>query len=321
MNSDLRLYGKRFFSFAWVTAGYLPVLLIALLTACSSTPHYSGATQSKHLSSAATSKSDPGSRVVSLTKRGGGYYLDDGPEDNPPPNLHLVPDAIPKAEPLRQANMQPYVALGKTFKPMSKLGLYKQRGVASWYGRRYHGNNTASGEVYDMYAMTAAHPTLPLPSYVRVTNLDNGKSVIVRLNDRGPFLADRLIDLSYTAAYKLGILAAGSGRVEVESILPDNDSMTLAISSPSRSLPVADSNTEMTLVYLQLGAFGSSDNAQNFLAQVQKRIPSLKDSVNISRNNGLYKIHAGPYPDQAVAKLAANTISRHLAITPIVVTD
>ncbi|WP_292925548.1 septal ring lytic transglycosylase RlpA family protein [Nitrosomonas sp.] len=300
----------------------LLALLIVILSACSSTPQYNQQSSIQKKPDAVTAVlSDSKYRLATGSKRGGGYYLDDGPEDNPPPNLHLVPDAVPKTEPLRSANMQPYVALGKTFKPMTELTPYKKRGVASWYGRRYHGNNTASGEVYDMYAMTAAHPTLPLPSYARVTNLDNGKTVIVRLNDRGPFLADRVIDLSYTAAYKLGILAAGSGRVEIESIIPEGDSMALALSKPSKSLPVADSNAEMALVYLQLGAFGSPDNARNFLAQVRKRIPSLKDSVNISKNNGLYKIHAGPYPDQAVAKLAANSISRHLAVTPIVVAD
>lgn len=300
----------------------LLALLIVILSACSSTPQYNQQSSIQKKPDAVTAVlSDSKYRLAAGSKRGGGYYLDDGPEDNPPPNLHLVPDAVPKTEPLRSANMQPYVALGKTFKPMTELTPYKKRGIASWYGRRYHGNNTASGEVYDMYAMTAAHPTLPLPSYARVTNLDNGKTVIVRLNDRGPFLADRVIDLSYTAAYKLGILAAGSGRVEIESIIPEGDSMALALSKPSKSLPVADSNAEMALVYLQLGAFGSPDNARNFLAQVRKRIPSLKDSVNISKNNGLYKIHAGPYPDQAVAKLAANSISRHLAVTPIVVAD
>lgn len=300
----------------------LLALLIVILSACSSTPQYNQQSSIQKKPDAVTAVlSDSKYRLATGSKRSGGYYLDDGPEDNPPPNLHLVPDAVPKTEPLRSANMQPYVALGKTFKPMTELTPYKKRGVASWYGRRYHGNNTASGEVYDMYAMTAAHPTLPLPSYARVTNLDNGKTVIVRLNDRGPFLADRVIDLSYTAAYKLGILAAGSGRVEIESIIPEGDSMALALSKPSKSLPVADSNAEMALVYLQLGAFGSPDNARNFLAQVRKRIPSLKDSVNISKNNGLYKIHAGPYPDQAVAKLAANSISRHLAVTPIVVAD
>lgn len=270
---------------------------------------------------AASIPSDSGRHFVSRSKRGGGYYLDDGPEDNPPSGLHLIPDAVPKAEPLRQANMQPYVALGKTFKPMTRLTPYRKRGVASWYGRRYHGNNTASGEVYDMYAMTAAHPTLPLPSYARVTNLENGKSVVVRLNDRGPFLSDRLIDLSYTAAYKLGILEAGSGRVEVESILPDDSQLALTVSQPSAALPVADSNSEMSAVYLQLGAFGSPANAQNFLAQIRKKIPSLKDAVNITRNNGLYKIHAGPYPGHNVAKLAANTIGQQLEIKPVIIID
>ena len=298
--------------------GLASAMVFSLLAACSSTPQYTGALSQKDVPSA--SLSHPGPSPVA--RKGGGYYLDDGPGDNPPPDLHLVPDAIPRAESLRPANMQPYVALGKNFKPMTELRPYKERGTASWYGRLYHGNNTASGEVYDMYAMTAAHPTLPLPSYVRVTNLENGKSVIVRLNDRGPFLSDRLIDLSYTAAYKLGILAGGSGRVEVESILPgDGDTVRLAVSKPSASLPVADSNTEMNMVYLQLGAFGSSDNAHNFLTQVRKKLPWLNDTINITQNNGLYKIHAGPYPDQVVAQLAANTITQQLAIKPVLVID
>ncbi len=299
--------------------GLASAMVFALLAACSSTPQYKAALPQKNASSA----SIPDSVLGPAAKRGGGYYLDDGPGDNPPPDLHLVPDAIPRAESLRPANMQPYVALGKNFKPMTELRPYKERGTASWYGRRYHGNNTASGEVYDMYAMTAAHPTLPLPSYVRVTNLENGKSVIVRLNDRGPFLSNRLIDLSYTAAYKLGILAGGSGRVEVESILPGEGdaAVRLAVSKPSASLPVADSNTEMNMVYLQLGAFGSSDNAHNFLTQVRKKLPWLNDTVSITQNNGLYKIHAGPYSDQVVAKLAANTITQQLAIKPVLVTD
>lgn len=298
--------------------GLASAMVFSLLAACSSTPQYTGALPQKDVTSA--SLSHPGPSPVA--RKGGGYYLDDGPGDNPPPDLHLVPDAIPRAESLRPANMQPYVALGKNFKPMKELRPYKERGAASWYGRRYHGNNTASGEVYDMYAMTAAHPTLPLPSYARVTNLENGKSVIVRLNDRGPFLSDRLIDLSYTAAYKLGILAGGSGRVEVESILPgEGDTDRLAVSKPSASLPVADGNTEMNMVYLQLGAFGSSNNAHNFLTQVRKKLPWLNDTINITQNNGLYKIHAGPYPDQVVAQLAANTITQQLAIKPVLVID
>jgi rare lipoprotein A len=297
-------------------------LIFALLTACSSTPYYSNTPKQKNSSASSITSSKSGFDSGSVARQGGGYYLDDGPGDNPPPNLHLVPDAIPKVEPLRPANMRPYVALGKYFKPMTELSPYKERGVASWYGRRYHGNNTASGEVYDMYAMTAAHPTLPLPSYARVTNLENGKSIIVRLNDRGPFLSDRLIDLSYTAAYKLGILAGGSGQVEVKSILPGNGSARLAISKPSASiLPITDSNTEMNLVYLQLGAFGSPDNAHNFLSNVRKKLPWLNNTVSITKNNGLYKIHAGPYPDQILAKQAANTITHKLAITPILLID
>ncbi|GIX28814.1 MAG: hypothetical protein KatS3mg123_2695 [Burkholderiales bacterium] len=150
----------------------------------------------------------------------GGYYLDDGPGETPPPNLEAIPDAVPRPEPIRAANARPYEAMGRTYLPMAEPRPFKQRGMASWYGRRYHGRPTASGEPYDMYAMTAAHPTLPIPSYARVTHLGNGRSVVVRINDRGPFLSERIIDLSYTAAYKLGMVEAGSAWVEVEALLP-----------------------------------------------------------------------------------------------------
>jgi rare lipoprotein A len=150
----------------------------------------------------------------------GKYYLDDGPGPNPPANIEAIPDAVPRIEPLNRGASRPYIVMGRQYVPMTNLSRYKARGDATWYGRRYHGKPTSSGEIYDMYAMTAAHPTLPIPSYARVTNLANGKSVIVRINDRGPFIADRLIDLSYTAAYKLGLVANGSGLVEVETILP-----------------------------------------------------------------------------------------------------
>ncbi|MEK9775397.1 MAG: septal ring lytic transglycosylase RlpA family protein [Quisquiliibacterium sp.] len=149
---------------------------------------------------------------------GGGYYLDDGPGGQPPVDPMSVPDAVPRPEPLNARNSRPYVALGKRYEPMSELTPYRARGVASWYGRRYHGRKTASGEPYDMYAMTGAHPTLPLPCYVRVTHLENRRSVIVRINDRGPFLQERLIDLSYSAAARLGFLSVGTAPVEVELI-------------------------------------------------------------------------------------------------------
>jgi rare lipoprotein A len=151
----------------------------------------------------------------------GGYYKDDGPHERPPAGLDAVADATPRAEPLHRYANRPYSVFGKDYLPLSAVQPFRQRGMASWYGKRFHGQKTSSGEPYDMYSMTAAHPTLPIPSYARVTNLANGRSVVVRINDRGPFHAGRVIDLSYVAAYKLGYIAAGSAQVEVEAIVPD----------------------------------------------------------------------------------------------------
>ena len=149
---------------------------------------------------------------------GGGYYKDDGPGDNIPPGIANLPDAVPRIEPHNPANFRPYTVMGQRFVPVSANTPLRQRGVASWYGRKFHGQKTANGETYDMYAMSAAHPTLPLPSYARVTHVRSGRSVIVRVNDRGPFLRSRVIDLSYAAAAKLGIIGQGSDVVEVEAI-------------------------------------------------------------------------------------------------------
>jgi rare lipoprotein A len=150
----------------------------------------------------------------------GGYYKGDGPGGPPPVDLDRIADATPRAEPLNAGANAPYTALGRRYVPYTSLAPYRARGVATWYGRKFHGKRTASGERYDMYAMTAAHTVLPIPSYARVTNLANGRSVVVRINDRGPFHANRIIDLSYAAAYKLGYVNAGSATVEVEAILP-----------------------------------------------------------------------------------------------------
>lgn len=166
-----------------------------------------------------TQSSKPASKSSqSAPLKSGGYYLDDGPGDNPPADMLSIPDAVPKLEPYAARANKPYIALGMSYTPMTSYQPYKKQGIASWYGRRYHGQKTSIGEVYDMYAMTGAHTTLPLPSYVRVTNPENGKSVIVRINDRGPFHEGRIIDLSYLAAYKLGVAQKGSGWVEVEAI-------------------------------------------------------------------------------------------------------
>ncbi|HYD81614.1 MAG TPA: septal ring lytic transglycosylase RlpA family protein [Paucimonas sp.] len=174
--------------------------------------------------SPATAAKSPISDLPVLPPAGsgrGGYYQDDGPGDNPPAGLMEVPDAVPKIEPYLPRASRPYTVFGKTYTPITDDRPFKQRGVGSWYGKKFHGQKTSSGELYDMYKMTAAHPTLPLPSYARVTNLNNGKQIVVRVNDRGPFHSGRIIDLSYTAALKLGYLGRGSGQLEVERILPD----------------------------------------------------------------------------------------------------
>jgi len=187
-----------------------PAVLL-LLAACSSTRPPSGGAGDHRAERG-------GGAAAQAGGRGGRYYLDDGPGDALPADLDSIPNAVPRAEPLNPRTARPYVVFDRQYVPMAALAPYRERGIASWYGRRYHGRPTSSGEVYDMYAMTAAHPTLPIPSYVRVTHLRNGRSVVVRVNDRGPFLNDRLIDLSYAAAAKLGYVNAGSAEVEVELI-------------------------------------------------------------------------------------------------------
>ncbi|HEY6043759.1 MAG TPA: septal ring lytic transglycosylase RlpA family protein, partial [Nitrosospira sp.] len=216
-----------------ITSGRIRLAVVAVavfIAGCGSIPKWSAVGKKPNAASASSG---------SMVRKGGAYYLDDGPGDNPPADLDSIPDAIPRDEPLRPANMRPYAALGKSYTPKTSHESYKERGIASWYGRRYHGQKTASGEIYDMYEMTAAHTTLPLPSYVRVTNIANGKSIVVRVNDRGPFLSDRLIDLSYTAAYKLDVLDGGSAWVEVENILPGTASdMQIAVAPvPAPPMP------------------------------------------------------------------------------------
>ncbi|WP_376991988.1 septal ring lytic transglycosylase RlpA family protein, partial [Bordetella pertussis] len=171
-------------------------------------------------------------------KKRGGYYKDDGPDANPPSNLDNVPDATPRLEPLASGPNRPYVVFGKRYVPDTSERPFRQQGLASWYGKKFHGNSTSNGESYDMYAMTAAHPTMPIPSYARVTSKINGRTVIVRVNDRGPFHSDRIMDLSYVAAHKLGIIGPGSGPVTVERILPAEIlAMNGGAAAPSARVP------------------------------------------------------------------------------------
>jgi rare lipoprotein A len=158
---------------------------------------------------------------VQPTKAGGRYYRNDGPPQGvTQAQIDAVKEPVPRAERFVSGTLKPYVAMGNSYRPMNTLAPYHARGVASWYGTRYQGSPTASGELYDAMKVTAAHPTLPIPSYVRVTNVENGRTLVVRVNDRGPFLSDRIIDLSYVAAAKLGYAGKGSALVEIDVILP-----------------------------------------------------------------------------------------------------
>lgn len=175
-------------------------------------------------------------------RKAGAYYLDDGPgkvDQRRLAKLMTQPDPVPVPEKLRPRANRPYTVMGQRYTPMTEHRPYRQQGVASWYGQRFHGKPTSIGEPYDMYGMTAAHPTLPLPSYVRVRNLENGRTVVVRVNDRGPFLRGRLIDLSFLAAHKLGYVHRGHARVEVELIDPEAPRLARSAGGASRSLTTA----------------------------------------------------------------------------------
>ena len=303
-----------------------------MLTACGSAPQRQVATQpSAQVSEAQTTRLEPATQPASQPGRGG-YLEGDGPGADAPANLDAIPDAVPRDEPLhRYANRQ-YVALGKTYEPLAARGNFKERGIASWYGKKFHGQRTSSGETYDMYGMTAAHPTLPIPSYARVTNLSNNKSVVVRINDRGPFLHDRIIDLSYTAAYKLGIVGNGSSAVEVESIAADTAvTAPLAAAEPIKSeplqpepatTPAAQPGTAAVAAsgntYLQLGAFKSQQGAEGFLARMRAEFNGSGKQVSLYEKDGLTRVHLGPYASADEAKAIAEKLKERLGFKPMV---
>lgn len=276
-----------------------------------------------------------------VTKRGGGYYLDDGPGENEPPPevLAATPDAVPRVEPLHRFANRPYNVLGKNYTPMKTRDSYKATGIASWYGKKFHGQKTSSGESYDMYAMTAAHPTLPLPSYARVTNSANGKSVVVRVNDRGPFLHNRIIDLSYAAAWKLGYIGNGSARVTVELLHPERETMMAeapapvaeprvepapqqVVTAPTVALTSA-SNLQATAsvpgAYIQLGAFGNPDNAEAFRSHMAREFDWLADLLRLEPGGNVMRVQAGPFRDRAEADSHAERIRSATGIKPTVV--
>ena len=260
----------------------------------------------------ASKKSEP----ARVPAKPGAYYLDDGPGDNAPLNLDAIADATPKAEPLHRGANRPYTIFGKTYVPNVSNEPFRQQGVASWYGRKFHGSMTSIGETYDMYAMTAAHPTLPLPSYVRVTNPANMKSVVLRVNDRGPFHSDRIIDLSYTAAAKLDIARKGSGLVIVERVFPGEAGLASALPPvpqptlpvPTPALPTITTPAiipEATEMYLQLGAFSSAENAEIFRARMIRELEWNREPIQVVQKDNLYRVRMGPYKSREEAEAIA----------------
>ncbi len=323
-----------------------PVLLSLLLVAC-------GGSQVVKPSPGISAPESSGE--LNKPKKSGGYYLDDGPGDNPPANIDAIPDAVPRVEPLLPRANKPYIALGNSYTPMTEFQPYKKRGIASWYGKRYHGQKTSAGEIYDMYGMTGAHPILPIPSYVRVTNPENQKSVIVRINDRGPFHSDRLIDLSYAASYKLRLSGKGSGIVDVEAIdakkYLQNSSTDLAdkeitaanvpsvvvepLKPTQSSEPVrienSDANNAPVInqeklnsvpvagVFVQVGAFKSVDNAGLLSKKIMAQNLVENAPVNSWYNQGIYRVRIGPYANRTEAEVIAAKVKKALGVNTYII--
>jgi rare lipoprotein A len=217
-----------------------------------------------------------------------------------PRDVSGIPDAVPRHEPLsRYGNPASYVVYGKRYHTLSSSKGYRERGLASWYGTKFHGKRTSSGEPYDLYGMTAAHKTLPLPTYVEVTNLGNGRSVIVKVNDRGPFHDDRLIDLSYTAAVKLNIVGNGTEPVEVRAIDSGTPAMTTATAPLAAPVaPAPPGHPGDSGLYLQAGAFSNRENAERLQRKIQTEdVGAVRIIESPGENGTFYKVQVGPLSD------------------------
>ena len=243
---------------------YIFCLLVLTLTACSSS--------STSTSTKASSNSNKG-----------GYFLDDGPPQTSI-DLTKVKDAVPRSEPLSATGNKPYVVFGKTYVPLKSNKGFRQKGTASWYGKKFHGKRTSSGETYDMYKMTAAHTVLPIPSYAQVTNLNNGRSIIVKVNDRGPFKHNRVIDLSYAAALKLDVVRSGTGQVEIIAIGENT------ATSQKESVVSAEAQA-----FIQLGAYSNQDTAYRLQQRLQSDgYPDVAVNRVVQRGLNLYRVRLGP---------------------------
>ncbi|WP_444903024.1 septal ring lytic transglycosylase RlpA family protein [Microbulbifer sp. CnH-101-E] len=247
---------------------------------------------------------------------------DSGPAK--PVNMLATPEPTPVREPIGPAgNKSPYKVKGVTYHVRPAVKGYKEQGKASWYGTKFHGRRTANGEIYNMYAMSAAHKTLPLPSYARVTNLDNGRSIIVRINDRGPFVHGRIIDLSYTAAQKLDYVNQGVARVEVEALDPNTlppVTETLLAGDVTGGLPQDASIRLPENTFLQVGAYSSPAQAEKIRARLAAAIDYPVSVSPVERSGKqFYRVRIGPISQQRALANARETVQKNQLGEPQVV--
>ncbi|WP_085919274.1 septal ring lytic transglycosylase RlpA family protein [Halomonas sp. CSM-2] len=279
-------------------------LILVVVSGCASHEPMSGSSQSAQNRTGASAEPSNDRDTA-----GGRYAMSGDAYPLEPPDVSSVPDAVPRDEPLSRAgNRSTYEVWGKTYHVLPDADGYTKQGLASWYGEKFHGYATSNGEIYDMYKMSAAHRSLPLPTYARVTSERNGQSVIVRVNDRGPFHSDREIDLSYAAAARLGILDEGTGAVTVEAINPEQWQAQRSRNT-SRSTPVPDTATASApvtpernrdnppsepsggVVYLQIAALGDSQNAQKMRSELSN---TISHDVRVNQDDDIYRVQVGP---------------------------
>lgn len=259
----------------------------------------------------------------------------DGPPAQPPADLMSRPDPEPRVEPLRVGGPnKPYQVLGQSYTPLAADVPVAESGLASWYGRKFHGRPTASGELYDMYASTAAHRTMPIPSYALVRNPANGREVVVRINDRGPFHGDRVIDLSYTAALKLGVLR-GVAPVEVRRLTHDDirsgrwraETAVVAAETPTAVAAVDDEvappapatpTSAASGYWVQLGAFRQRQGAHDLRQQLARELAWLEPWLAIVDDRALFRLQAGPFATRSEAQGTAERIRGTASLQPVV---
>ncbi|MFZ5559990.1 MAG: septal ring lytic transglycosylase RlpA family protein [Pseudomonadota bacterium] len=305
----------------------LALLLGLALAACSSAPPRKAATRLPPQ----TRPVPPPDRMPAFGSDEFNRIKDAFPDT--PPDVSQVPDAEPVAEPRsKYGNKSPYTVLGKRYRVLPTARGYRATGQASWYGKKFHGLRTSSGEKYDMYKMTAAHRSLPLPSYARVTNLANDKSVVVKVNDRGPFHAERVMDLSYAAAARLDMLKTGTARVRIEAIDPAEyraaqkeqaarpaASAQAAVAAPAAAV-AAEAAAAPARFFVQVGAFSEPANAAGLQAKVLELVHAPVTIARDGEPTPVNRVQVGPFSSREEADRAAQALRDNHLGTPIIVT-